>query len=134
MLECNWPGNVRELENCVERAATMTRGDVVRGSNLACQNNRCFSLVLQSYGSGQRPFPIEVVPAPLPIERPTGGDDFLDEPGNELAHEGLPDRAHLINGLEQSGWVQAKAARLLNLTPRQVGYAIRKHGITVKRF
>jgi len=66
MLECNWPGNVRELENCIERAGTMTRGDVVRGSNLACQSNRCFSLVLQSYGAGQRPFPIEVVPAPYP--------------------------------------------------------------------
>ena len=42
--------------------------------------------------------------------------------------------AILIHALEQSGWVQAKAARLLDLTPRQIGYAIRKHGIAVKRF
>jgi Nif-specific regulatory protein len=29
--------------------------------------------------------------------------------------------------------VQAKAARLLGLTPRQIGYAIRKHGIPIQR-
>ncbi|MGB5235029.1 MAG: nif-specific transcriptional activator NifA [Candidatus Macondimonas sp.] len=134
MLECNWPGNVRELENCIERAGTMTRGDVLRGSNLACQSNRCFSLVLQSYGAGQRPFPIEVVPAPMPAERPTAVEDFSHHHEDESLHAGLPDRERLINALEQSGWVQAKAARLLDLTPRQIGYAIRKHGIEVKRF
>jgi len=134
MLECNWPGNVRELENCIERVGTMTRGDVVRGANLACQSNRCFSLVLQSYGAGQRPFPIEVVPAPMPAERSTAVEDFSHHHEDESLHAGLPDRDRLINALEQSGWVQAKAARLLDLTPRQIGYAIRKHGIEVKRF
>lgn len=134
MLECNWPGNVRELENCIERAGTMTRGDVLRGPNLACQSNRCFSLVLQSYGAGQRPFPIEVVPAPMPAERPTAVEDFSHHHEDESLHAGLPDRERLIHALEQSGWVQAKAARLLDLTPRQIGYAIRKHGIEVKRF
>jgi Nif-specific regulatory protein len=34
--------------------------------------------------------------------------------------------------MEQSGWVQAKAARLLNLTPRQIGYALKKHQIPLK--
>jgi Nif-specific regulatory protein len=29
--------------------------------------------------------------------------------------------------------VQAKAARLLNLTPRQIGYALSKYHIEVKR-
>jgi Nif-specific regulatory protein len=112
----------------------MTRGDVVRGPNLACQSNRCFSLVLQSYGAGQRPFPIEVVPAPMSAERSTGVEDFSHHHEDESLHAGLPDRDRLINALEQSGWVQAKAARLLDLTPRQIGYAIRKHGIEVKRF
>jgi Nif-specific regulatory protein len=36
--------------------------------------------------------------------------------------------------MEKSGWVQAKAARLLGLTPRQVGYAIRKRGISIQKF
>jgi Nif-specific regulatory protein len=36
--------------------------------------------------------------------------------------------------MEQCGWVQAKAARLLNLTPRQMGYALQKYSIEIKRF
>jgi Nif-specific regulatory protein len=35
--------------------------------------------------------------------------------------------------MEKTGWVQAKAARLLGLTPRQVGYALKKHGIEIKQ-
>jgi Nif-specific regulatory protein len=34
--------------------------------------------------------------------------------------------------MEKCGWVQAKAARLLNLTPRQIGYALKKHGIELQ--
>jgi Nif-specific regulatory protein len=36
--------------------------------------------------------------------------------------------------METAGWVQAKAARILRLTPRQVGYALRKHGIELQKF
>ncbi len=44
------------------------------------------------------------------------------------------EKEQLLQAMERSGWVQAKAARLLNLTPRQIGYALRKHGIDIKRF
>lgn len=44
------------------------------------------------------------------------------------------DRGRLIEAMETAGWVQAKAARLLGLTARQIGYALRKHGISVKKF
>jgi Nif-specific regulatory protein len=36
--------------------------------------------------------------------------------------------------MERTGWVQAKAARLMNLTPRQIGYALRKYDIPIKKF
>ncbi len=36
--------------------------------------------------------------------------------------------------METAGWVQAKAARILGLTARQIGYALRKHSIPVKKF
>ena len=42
-------------------------------------------------------------------------------------------RERLLKAMEKAGWVQAKAARLLNLTPRQVGYALKKYNIEVKR-
>jgi Nif-specific regulatory protein len=45
----------------------------------------------------------------------------------------LPDRDRFIEAMEKTGWVQAKAARLLGLTPRQIGYALKKHGIEVKQ-
>ena len=44
------------------------------------------------------------------------------------------ERGRLIEAMERTGWVQAKAARLLGLTPRQIGYALKKHGIAIKRF
>ena len=37
-----------------------------------------------------------------------------------------------INALEKTGWIQAKAARLLGITPRQIGYKIKKYGIEEK--
>ncbi len=46
----------------------------------------------------------------------------------------VTDRERVIAAMERSGWVQAKAARLLGLTPRQIGYALRRHGIEIKRF
>ena len=47
--------------------------------------------------------------------------------------DALPQRDRLIRVMEKAGWVQAKAARLLGLTPRQVGYALRKYNIEIKR-
>ena len=36
--------------------------------------------------------------------------------------------------MERSGWVQAKAARMLASRPRQIGYALRKYRIEMKHF
>ncbi len=44
------------------------------------------------------------------------------------------ERERLIDAMERAGWVQAKAARILGLTPRQIGYALKKHDIELKRF
>ena len=35
--------------------------------------------------------------------------------------------------LEEAGWVQAKAARLLHMTPRQIAYRIQTLGIKVRQ-
>jgi Nif-specific regulatory protein len=50
------------------------------------------------------------------------------------AEEPEADRERLLEAMETAGWVQAKAARLLGLSARQIGYALRKHGISVKKF
>lgn len=42
------------------------------------------------------------------------------------------EKNNIIEALEKSGWVQAKAARLLGITPRQIGYKIKKYEIEEK--
>jgi len=39
------------------------------------------------------------------------------------------ERRRMIDALEASGWVQAKAAKLLGITARQMGYKMRKYGV-----
>ncbi len=39
------------------------------------------------------------------------------------------EKENIVSALEKTGWIQAKAARLLGITPRQIGYTIKKYGI-----
>jgi Nif-specific regulatory protein len=133
MLNCNWPGNVRELENCVERTATMTRGHMIRDVDLPCQQGKCFSLAIQSYGKSGKTVPImPVADAPFePAETQTSPE--AEKAQDATTPVFASERDRLTWAMEQCGWVQAKAARLLNITPRQIGYALQKYNIPLKR-
>lgn len=39
------------------------------------------------------------------------------------------ERSSILHALEETGWVQAKAARILGITSRQIGYKIKKYAI-----
>jgi len=39
------------------------------------------------------------------------------------------ERAEIAEALERAGWVKARAARMLGITERMIGYRIRKYGI-----
>jgi Nif-specific regulatory protein len=54
--------------------------------------------------------------------------------GDPSSVDDADERTRLIRAMEQCGWVQAKAARLLRLTPRQLGYALQKNRIEVRKF
>jgi Nif-specific regulatory protein len=160
MSNCYWPGNVRELENCVERTATMTHGDVITDLAFPCQGNRCLTQVLHHIDreDAVRParladIPITEVPmapahphhdatSPLPANSAPASVAVADDAAT-VAHDetllpddGKPDgeRERLIWAMERCGWVQAKAARLLKISPRQMGYALQKNGIEVRKF
>jgi Nif-specific regulatory protein len=105
LLLHNWPGNVRELENCLERAAVMSDSGVIDRD-----------LILLSG--------IE--------ERVTSARSVSDDV--DLSSPELDERERVIAALEQAGWVQAKAARLLNMTPRQIAYRIQTLNIKVRQF
>jgi Nif-specific regulatory protein len=156
---CCFPGNVRELENCVRHAATLAEGPTIAAGDFACHNDQCVSAILwkgrnpQAVGSppvglhvppgtpatsmpAMQPSPH--MPAPLPPIHPAGEplDAFDPRPAVDAVMRGgrASERERLIEAMERAGWVQAKAARLLGLTPRQIGYALKKHGVELKRF
>lgn len=152
LSECGFPGNIRELENCIYRTATLARGDAIVDKDFSCRNDGCLSAVLWSGSPESAPSPLfkqqlPIVPAQrspgTPVTRPPAveaeEDDvaFISSRADGSAGgagEQRSERDKLIQAMEQAGWVKAKAARLLNLTPRQIGYALQKHAIPIKKF
>ncbi|ASG20327.1 nif-specific transcriptional activator NifA [Nitrospirillum viridazoti] len=149
---CYFPGNVRELENCVRRTATLSRDSGIIADDFACRHDECLSSTLWKGaigpGSAFKIMSRPTAPTPLPLRQPVpvepaaalgdgdGPPATCPQAGTCAAAQGdgLSERDRLIQAMETAGWVQAKAARLLNLTPRQVGYALIKHNIPVKKF
>lgn len=105
LMRYHWPGNVREMENTLERASIMSEdGKVDRGAiSLAGLEDK-----------------LDVTSATQPQSKIDLDDPDLDE------------RERVIAALEQTGWVQAKAARLLNMTPRQIAYRIQTLNIKMR--
>lgn len=100
-MDYEWPGNVRELENTIERLVVMSSGTV-----------------------------INLPDVPLNIR-----DQSLRSRHTIKLKNALPstiaeiEKATILDALKTSGWVQARAARLLGLTPRQIGYKIKIYGL-----
>jgi len=82
-------------------------------------------------------------PEPVPVRHAAPAELEAESTAQLCEHAGpdcpamntrLTEKERLIDAMEKSGWVQAKAARLLDITPRQIGYALRKHRIPMKHF
>jgi Nif-specific regulatory protein len=112
-----WPGNVRELENCLERAAVLSEDGKIDVDLIRFPSAR--------ERIPPRPRPISAAP-PSPVFNPATEVD-IDDPN-------LSEKERVIAALEQAGWVQAKAARILGMTPRQIAYRIQTLNIEVKQF
>ena len=106
LMAYHWPGNVRELENCLERAAVM------------CEDN-CIDLDVISLNTNE----------PNALEAPSRAA----VPAVDLNDDSLDERERVTAALEQAGWVQARAARLLGMTPRQIAYRIQTLKINVRK-
>lgn len=143
LTNCYWPGNVRELENCVERTATMALSEDLTDLSFPCHDNRCLTQVLHHIEREDAVRPGRPVNIPI-SEVPARAQprDAAHAPFNEGSDTAVPsaddkpegERERLIWAMEKCGWVQAKAARLLNITPRQMGYALQKYDIEVRKF
>jgi Nif-specific regulatory protein len=110
-LRCRWSGNVRQLRNCLERAVVSSHRARLGAADLCLDPSAC---LLEAVSA-----------APVAIGAPQPTVDITS-----VADE----RARVEAALERCGHVQAKAARLLGLSERQLSYRIRKYGISVRRF
>ena len=108
----DWPGNIRELENCVERMVVMTRRDIVAPEDVPL-----------SMGPGTVPLVAEAALQPSPSE---GRSAPLPKAVADI------ERERLVEALQTSGGVQTRAAMLLGITPRQLGYRLKKYRIEPK--
>lgn len=108
LMNHSWPGNVRELENTLERAAIMSEdGSIDRD-------------VVSLTGLD----PETVKPVLTHIS---------EIPQTDLHDSDIDERERVIAALEQAGWVQARAARLLGMTPRQIAYRIQTLNIHMRK-
>ena len=123
----DWPGNVRELENCLERAAVLS------------EDGRIDAELIRFPSARERssPRPLRTLAPELDSPRASMPVDYAAPAaplGNPLENPNLSEKERVVAALEQAGWVQAKAARILGMTPRQIAYRIQTLNIEVKQF
>ena len=105
----HWPGNIRELQNCMERLVVLAETSLI--------DVRSIPASLTPYFDHMR----------------TVQSQFPTKSSSPVSQQTLParldaiERDRLREALKKAGWVKAKAARLLGMTPRQIAYRIEKY-------
>ncbi|HDO30356.1 MAG TPA: AAA family ATPase, partial [Desulfobacteraceae bacterium] len=114
LTEFDWPGNVRELQNLMERLVILSTDDVLHIEDLPEYFIR----------------PVERKPdIQSPLQTVTGTETIRER-------KSLQDleREQVEAALVRHGWVQARAARELGLTQRQIGYRMKKFRLKRPQF
>jgi Nif-specific regulatory protein len=112
----DWPGNVRQLRNVLERLVVAHSDELVTAADLDWL---------------RAPTPTSA-PSPTPPPSPTSTTPTAIE--TATATETATERDRIEDALARAGHVQARAARLLGMTVRQLRWRIAKYGIAVERF
>ena len=108
-----WPGNVREMQNLIERLVIMTDREQVQLSDL--------------------PTFVAAEPEELASTHSAALQPSSARGCHRLSLEEM-ERGEIEAALKRHGWVQARAARELGLTPRQMGYKVKKYGLSRPEF
>jgi transcriptional regulator with PAS, ATPase and Fis domain len=102
-----WPGNVRQLESVIDRAVLLTEGEVIGVDDLPIEVRAWY------------PTPaIALAQAPDPFALPDTGISIEDW-----------ERRLILQAMERSGWVIAKAAKLLGMSYKTLQYRLEKFKI-----
>lgn len=120
LIEHDWPGNVRELENTVERLVVMSQADSIDMTDV----RRTLALFPSTL-----PHRREVEEKAASLFR--GGNGSYRKGESLLLPEAVSEleRAKILDVLDRTGWIKTRAAALLGITPRQLGYRMMKYGI-----
>lgn len=135
-----WPGNVRELGNLIERLLILHTDQAVFATDLPAKYQST-DLVIADRPDNVEPLvdqlPDETpedlsplfAPAPTsPVAPPT--PTHIDEPIDLKQHMADTERSLIISALEQTGWVNAHAAKLLTLQRTTLVEKMRKYNIS----
>jgi Nif-specific regulatory protein len=122
LMHYNWPGNVRELQNLIERLVILTDKAILYQSDLPKEMGNSL--------------PQETTPASPPGQQYSGHDSSIGATSSRPGLHSLEEleRAEIKAALKRNGWVQARAARDLGLTQRQIGYRIKKFNLDRPEF
>ena len=104
-----WPGNIRELQNCIERLVVLAETSRI--------NLESIPESLTPYFDHMRTVQ----------SQPTTKSNSPASQQTLSARLDAIERDRLREALKKAGWVKAKAARRLGMTPRQVAYRIAKY-------
>jgi Nif-specific regulatory protein len=120
LRDYRWAGNVRELENLVERTVVMAKASSAGISDLP-RAVRLFALssITEEHRSLQG----------TAADGPTGPGEILSLSTFGADHLRAMEKEELRKALESTGWVIARAAKILGWTPRQVAYKMKKHSL-----
>lgn len=111
MSAYGWPGNIRELRNYVERATIVASGGLLELNHLPGILRR------EASETGGMP---------------SACRQFM--PGFALDAElQRTERALVVHALEETGWVQVRAAELLGISERSLWHRLKKLGIRIAR-
>ena len=118
LMNYNWPGNVRELQNLIERLVILTDKSILYPSDLPKEMGNPLPQETTSTSSARIPDTLQDLNANV----------------SRSSHPALHsleelERAEIKAALLRNGWVQARAARDLGLTQRQIGYRIKKFNL-----
>ncbi len=105
-----WPGNVRELQNLIERLVILADRSAISPEDIS-EHLRAIPGPPRSEAATQQPH--------TPPSTPMGMANSLKD----------MERQEIEAALRRNGWVQARAARELGLTQRQIGYRIKKFNL-----
>jgi DNA-binding NtrC family response regulator len=106
LMKYEWPGNVRELENVIERAAILSREDVI------CMDDLALPIGTRSYS-----------------EPPTSAD-----PGSPRLGSAIPmvdiEKAHIDGVLKSVSWNKNIAAKILGISLKTLYTKIQQYDLT----